>query len=358
LADLGKTEACQLYIAIFVAIAQWYSDNLSEETKKGKVGRKHAGLYDGLLPFGAMRGEGVNAVPLPDVRSLTLAGTDGMARLATRHAGLLQAFAWCADDHSAREIAVKLNSVGYRMQGAWGSNPFTKDTVQRLLGNRFYLDELPDGEGGWVPGKHEPMVPQELWDRAQRARERHRANPQTVPSSARMHVLGGGLLRCGVCWGQGRSAALHVAKSLKRADTAYFACYGHFQGYAWTQPSMPEHVLEAQLAAFFGAFVVPDDLQQRLLELDARDREREIATRIVAGAAAHAQRRAQLEARLERLQQLYELGDWTRDRYLLARQEVLAELAEVDAAELAARPEKHVEAMERLGAYVRAVKAA
>jgi len=295
----ASTAAGRLYIAIFVAIAQWYSDNLSEETKKGKAGRKRAGLYNGILPFGAMRGEGVNAVPLPDLRPLTLIGADGVARQTTKHAGVLQAFEWCAAGYSAREVAIKLNDVGYRTQGTWGSNPFTKDTVQKLLGNRFYLGELPDGESGWVPGKHEPLVPQELWDRAQRARERHRSNPQTIPGNARVHVLGGGLLRCGVCWGQGRSAALHVAKSRKETDTASFACYGRFQGYACTQPSVPEQVLEAQLAEFFAAFAVPGDLQQRILDLYARDREREVEGPTVASAADPAQRRTQLEARLE-----------------------------------------------------------
>ena len=73
----ASTAAGRLYIAIFVAIAQWYSDNLSEETRKGKEGRRRAGLYNGILPFGAIRGEGVQAAPLPDLRPLELVGSDG-----------------------------------------------------------------------------------------------------------------------------------------------------------------------------------------------------------------------------------------------------------------------------------------
>jgi site-specific DNA recombinase len=253
----ASTAAGRLYIAIFVAIAQWYSDNLSEETKKGKAGRKRAGLYNGILPFGAMRGERINALPLPDLRSLVLVGSDGIERHTTKHAGLLAAFEGCAQGRSAREIAVQLNVTGYRTQGTWGSNPFTKDTVYHLLGNRFYIGELPDGQGGWVPGKHEALVPQELWERAQAARRRNQINPQTMPGNARVHVLGGGLLRCGVCWSQGRDSALHVAKSRKALDTAYFAGYGRFQGFACTQPSIPEHLLETQITHFIAAFQLP-----------------------------------------------------------------------------------------------------
>ncbi len=39
------------------SLAQFYSDNLSTETKKGKRERKAQGLYNGLLPFGATKGE-------------------------------------------------------------------------------------------------------------------------------------------------------------------------------------------------------------------------------------------------------------------------------------------------------------
>jgi DNA invertase Pin-like site-specific DNA recombinase len=352
----ASTAAGRLYIAIFVAIAQWYSDNLSEETRKGKAGRKRAGLYNGILPFGAMRGEGVNALPLPDLRPLLLVGSDGIVRHTTKHEGLLLAFEWCGQGLSAREIAVKLNSVGYRTQGTWGSNPFSKDTIQRLLGNRFYVGELPDGRGGWVPGKHEPLVPQELWERAQAARRRGQLNPQTIPGNARVHILGGGLLRCAVCWSQGRSSALHITKSRKEQDTASFACYARFQGFDCAQPSFPERVLEAQVTRFFAAFRLPEDYQQRIIDLYARAHEQSTEE---SGAEVDAvQRRAQLEARLERQQQLYELGDWTRERYLQARQTVLAEVAALEAAATERQPVRDLEALGRLGAYVAAVQAA
>src|SRR5260221_5796539 len=344
----ASTAAGRLYIAIFVAIAQWYSDNLSEETKKGKEGRKRAGLYNGILPFGAMRGEGVHAVPLPDLRPITLVGADGVSRPTTNHAGLLQAFTWCGQGHSAREIAAKLNQAGYRTVGTWGSNPFTKDTVQKLVGNRFYLGELPDGQGGWVPGKHSALVPHELWDQAQAVRRRQQRNPQTIPGTARVHVLGGGLLRCGPCWVQGRSSPLHVVKSRQHLDTAYYACYGRIQGHACTQSSVPEHLLEQQITAFFDAFSLAETEQQRLIDLYLREQQ---SAPVRAGPDPVA-RRAQLEARLERQRELYELGDWPRDRYLQARQAVLSEL-DTMMASAAQRREQQADVLGRLSAYVR-----
>jgi hypothetical protein len=171
-----------------------------------------------------------------------------------------------------------------------------------------------------------------------------------------VHILGGGLLRCAICWSQGRSSALHIAKSRTEQDTASFACCGRFQGFDCAQPSIPEQVLEAQVTRFFAAFRLPEDYQQRIVDLYARDQEQ--SSEGTDTAVDPVQQRAQLEARLERQQQLYELGDWTRERYLQARQEVLAELATLDAAQLEQQPVRDVEALGRLGAYVGAVQAA
>ena len=45
----------KLSLAMLGAMAQFYSDNLSQETRKGKRERKAQGLYNGLLPFGAKK---------------------------------------------------------------------------------------------------------------------------------------------------------------------------------------------------------------------------------------------------------------------------------------------------------------
>ncbi len=45
-------------------LAELYSDNLSEEVKKGLTERKAQGLYNGLLPFAAVKGP--DGIPVPD----------------------------------------------------------------------------------------------------------------------------------------------------------------------------------------------------------------------------------------------------------------------------------------------------
>ena len=70
-----------------------------------------------------------------------------------------------AQGKSDRDVADALNTAGYRTAGNRGRNPFTKDTVNRLLQNRFYLGQLPDGQGGWMDGAHQPVLDEEIFNR-------------------------------------------------------------------------------------------------------------------------------------------------------------------------------------------------
>ena len=348
----ASTPHGRLYIALFCAIAQWYSDNLSEETKKGKEGRKRAGLYNGALPFGYIRGEGAHAIPLADIHPFSSTGTDGIIRSTSNSAGLLTIFTLCAQGVTARAIATHLNFMGYRTTGTRGRNRFYKDTVLKILRNRFYLGELPTGIGQWVQGKHAPLVEIDLWDQAQDKRHRHRTNPQTIPGNTRPHVLGGGLLRCAYCSLNGHPSPLHITRSTKAPEQARYMCYGRIQGNGCTQPSLPEEQLEAQIIALFAAFSIPEAQQQVLLTTYQKEQEHPLAKNEGFDPQT---RRAQLEAQLERCKDLYACGDWDWATYDAKKREVHALLEQLTFTE---EPQQFVDVITQLSAYVREVKQA
>jgi DNA invertase Pin-like site-specific DNA recombinase len=55
----------KVILATLGAFAQYYSDNLSAETKKGKHERTAQGLYNGPLPFGVKKKPDGAVVPAP-----------------------------------------------------------------------------------------------------------------------------------------------------------------------------------------------------------------------------------------------------------------------------------------------------
>ncbi len=274
----------QVILSVLAAFAQYYSDNLATEVRKGKAERKAQGLYNGLLPFGVKKNSA--GVPTPD---------------PSTYPGLLLAFETAAKGASDREVAVTLNESGYRTTGNRGRNPFTKDTVRAMLQNRFYLGELPDGELAWVRGAHDPLLDDSLFMAAQEARERRATTPLPVRRQARVYSLSG-LLRCYHCGG-----TLHLHRDRDRAR-AY--CYRGRQGVTCQQRSTFLDVYESQVVDYLATFTIPEGYRETLIAVQAGSQS--------SADDAEAQRR-RLQAQLANARTLFELGDITKADYLERR---------------------------------------
>jgi hypothetical protein len=283
----------KLALSMLGGLAEFYSDNLSQETKKGWSERKAQGLYCGLLPFGAMKGEDGVPVPHPDT-----------------FAGLQMAFDLIAQGNSDRDVAKALNEKEYRTAGNQGNRPFTKDTVRDMLQNRFYLGELPDGNGGWLEGKHKPLISQELFDAAQEQRgRRQRSKNGSVTNKAKTYSLSG-MVFCQICKSK---AGIHRGHGSKPR----LYCRGRAQGADCNCKGAFLEVYEAQIQWYLESFAIPKDYQEKILEAHRKlDRAYDDADR----------RRTQLQNRLGRIKDLYKWEHIDRDEYLREYDEIQRQL--------------------------------
>ena len=231
----------KLMLGFQSALAEYYSENLGKEVRKGKTERKAQGLYNGLLPFGAMKGEDKVPISHPDT-----------------FPGLILAFERAANGDSDRQIARVLNAADYRTAGNQGNRLFSKETVRGMLTNRFYLGELPNGDGEWVNGKHAPLITHELFGAAMESRNRNRNNSaKTTRADARVSSLSG-VARCHEC-----GATL---RTMRNRGVARMVCNTRLKRGECTQVSARLDIYEGQLLNYLEAFHVPEDYQQRLLE--------------------------------------------------------------------------------------------
>jgi hypothetical protein len=275
------------------AMAQFYSDNLSHETKKGWAERKAQGLYCGLLPFGAIKG--VDGLPVPD---------------SDTYPGLVTAFELAALGKSDREIAVALNAKAYRTAGNQGNGPFGKDTVRDIVQNRFYIGELPDGKGGWIKGKHKPFISEGLFNAAQVERTRkRRSKDSSVRRKATIFSLSG-LAQCGICKS---TIAAHQTKQGK--PRVY--CRGRAKGLQCNCKGTFLEVYETQIQWYLENFVIPQDYQGKIM-----DSHRKLET-AYDDTEKH---RSQLQNRLLRLQEQHEWGHIAKDEYLDKHNQIKREL--------------------------------
>ncbi len=292
-----STPTGQVFLAMVGAFSQFYSDNLSQETQKGWAERRAQGLYCGLLPFGAMKGDDGIPVPNPDT-----------------YPGLVMTFELSAEGKTDREIGQALNAKGYRTAGNQGNRPFSKDTVRGMLTNRFYVGYLPDGNGGWKKGKHEPFISQELWDEAQEMRRRNKKGAHnSCPSKARICSLTG-LAYCWYCKGR-----IHISCTVK--GKARLGCYNRAKGWECQQRSASLSVYEEQVQAYLRTFHIPEDYQRRIVEAQSK---------LQAAYSDTDKERSRLKTQLQRAKELYEWGDYTREEYLQRREMIRKELTSLE----------------------------
>jgi DNA invertase Pin-like site-specific DNA recombinase len=173
--DLSTPEG-KLMFHLLGSLGEFYSDNLSKETHKGKYERARQGYHNGWVPWGYKSEEVENrrlATPDPDLAPIV---RQTFERYAT---GL----------YYDQEMANWLNSQGFRTRF---DRLFTKDALRDLLQNPFYKgDVLYRGQyaqGGKtrrkadaevMKGLHSPIIDEELFYKCQRARAARRRLPNS-----------------------------------------------------------------------------------------------------------------------------------------------------------------------------------
>jgi site-specific DNA recombinase len=305
-----------LFLSMLSALAEWYSRNVSTETRKGLAERKRRGLCAGRLPFGVVKGS--NGVPQPDTAPLEIHG-----RATNNHQGLLLAFERAAEGATDAEVAELLNTSGYRPNATARRARFTRDATRSMLANRFYVGELPlgkRGSAGWLPAAHAPIVPLEVFEQVQRQRGRRtkQATGGKVNRGARVHALSG-MARCALC-----AESMHIEGSER------LACWGRRQVLGCRSKTVAASVIEQELGAYLRSLRLPEDAKQEIL---AAYHE------ATPEAAERSRQRQALESQLRRLADLGQMGDIERKEYEARRGAIKAQLAQHVEADAHGRPE-------------------
>ncbi len=309
--DYSRLEG-KLMLVMMGGLAEFYSDNLSEETKKGLAERRAQGFHLGPLPFGVTKGS--KGVPVPDPET---------------YQGLVMAFKEASKGKSDRQVAQIMNAHGFRTVGSRGGGPFTLASAKGILTNRFYTGEISDGKGGWMRGKHEPMIDESLFQQVQLARAKNRSNPLTIRRSARTYSLSG-LMKCVLCEGP-----MWIHKDNKGRPRIF--CGARKQGLKCQNRGTYLSVYENQFLKYMKTFVIPEDYQERILALYASlsENRRE----------AQSMKLSLLE-RMERLKKLYQWGDIPESEYLTESKDIKQELKNI------VEPEEDETVLERLGGFL------
>ncbi len=230
---------------IKVLMAKNYIDNLSEEARKG-MQEVEQGIWPTKTPLG--------------YRNIT--GPDGKRIIATDPATaplIAKLFEWYArGDISLKEAARKAHgaSLVYPRSGA----RVPVSTIHTILRNRLYTGWF-EWNGRLIQGRHEALVPVELWERVQGVLDGRFAKKA---KRGKHDFAFSGLIACAQC-------GCAVVGEIKKQRYVYYHCTGYAdkcQGNPATcrRKHVREEALEAQFTDLLGRLKFDDEVLEWVRE--------------------------------------------------------------------------------------------
>lgn len=326
-----STASGRAFFGILATLAQFERELTSERIAANFQQAAASGQMIGDVPFGYSRVAGEVTIAEPAAE---------LVRLVFRE--------YASGRHSYRALAAWLNAEGHPAPNASGRHHngrpaarlWVADMLKAILRNERYAGRVVykprrirgrDGADESVPGTFPAIVDPELWQAAAAVRGRNASHNGIRYSRTSRYALTG-LLRCGDCGG-----TVHgVQASRSRGKVyAYYVCRARYGSRSCSQKPAPVADLETEIRSWLEQLRLPDGFAE------------EFSRAMRAGRGKPApERRAttkSIETRLERLRELFEMGDLARAEYVRRRDALQQELAD-----LAAAPQPVVQASETI----------
>ena len=342
----------KLILTVLGMLAEIYIDNLSDETRKGKLQRSRKGLHNGSIPFGYCKGN-CSSCTDPNGEDYCPRYGDsarGDGKIVLPHpiesVAVHLAFQWyTTGDFSDGAIAERLNAyehtlsdgtvVHFRTKGRPGRFPpgrFTKDSVRHLLQRIFYTGVVPyygkDKQGrkrkrnqavSVFPGQHEALISSQEFQEARELRQRLSHRSRSSRGKPNVHPLSG-LLICDTCGHRMRASTTGTGYRYYR-DTSRIE---HRE--ECDQPTLRAEEIEAQVVEFLHSLssCLPSNWQERVREIAIPVEQR----------AAIEKREQEIQARLQRATNLHLQGHITYEQFLAEKQRAQVVRADLRPAEI------------------------
>ncbi|SIS19769.1 recombinase family protein [Microbacterium sp. RURRCA19A] len=199
---------------------------------------------------------------------------------------------YASGDYSTTKLSALLAEQGLttRKSSKWPERPLSRSQLGQILRDPYYIG-MVTFKGHVYPGRHEPLITPELFDRVQQvidARVKRGQRDRVHNHFAR------GLLHCGRCHAAGREHRLIFAEAKNHAGEIYeyFLCRGRQDGLC-DLPYLPVAELERALQREFRTVILsPDGIATA---------KKEVGAALERVLADQAQQRGRLQKELKRL---------------------------------------------------------
>jgi site-specific DNA recombinase len=218
------------------ADAEFYSEVLSEEVKRGLYRKAELGGTPGPAPIGYLNVQERNEAT---GRYISTVEVD-----PDRAPHIRWAFtAYATGNHTLDTLCEELERRGLRTRrtAKQPSRPLSRSHLARLLVNPYYIGTIRYGDIENPDGRHEPLTDKVTFNLVQRVLDAH---AMACERDRKHHHYLKGSLRCGLC-GERVSLVKGKSKSGRRYD--YFACLGRVKRTGCKLPYIPTEKIEQEV---------------------------------------------------------------------------------------------------------------
>ena len=251
--NIDETPEGQLVHGMLAAVNEYRSAADGADIRIKLLRKIEQGGTIGPAPLGYL-----NIIETIEGRRINTIGLDPERAPLIRKAFELYA----TGDYSCEHLQQKLTDLGLTTRPSAKRptpKPLAVSTIHRLLADPYYTG-IVTFKGKQYPGRHKPLISQELFDRVQEIRTLRSNNTR---DRVHFHYLKGGILHCERCHKAGRRSRFVYTEAKGKGGTyAYYLCRGRQDGYC-DMPYLPVSLVEDYVERHIRTLSLGSDFTQR-----------------------------------------------------------------------------------------------
>ncbi len=252
-----NTPQGKFMLAIVFSQSKYVVDSLSENVRRGNRTKREHGWLPSCAPIGYLNGRS------PTGDKIIVSDPDRFGTIRSLWKLMLSGGYSVAE---LRRMAAQDMGLCTLKRKRIGGSPLSVSGLYRVFCSPFYAGQIAYG-GQWYPGRHEPVVTVEEFERVQVLLGRpNRARPKEHSFAY------AGLLRCGRCGG---SVTAEEKVNRHGSQYIYYHCTHKMHGVICREKVIEERQLQEQLIEFLSRISISKEEQDRALAIIDEERKRD-----------------------------------------------------------------------------------